>query len=304
MRALMTDPDSPLKEFYPTKFLVDLNGETSEFHGIVKIPFIDEAKLQETLKSRDLALTPHELQRNLFGSTKLFLCPERAPPRDRLKVRVFGRTYWGFIERIPVSPTDTRNSCEFLYTQHELAPRVNLSMLVPGVVLPPWTLDVGGYDAKKWSTKWDKGAFDYEEIEHSYELPLEIPGVTPGSDASSRKKRVAIAHQKLQQQLPPGSAATGYPAGYPPPPPGPPQGTLPPGCPQAVPPQPSGCPPQPPPVAAPAGDPQLPPPGYPTTRPQAGYPDAPPAPPGYPESAARPGQPPGQQLPHTDRPPH
>jgi hypothetical protein len=324
MRHLMTDPESPLKEFYPAKFLVDLNGETSEFHGVVKIPFIDEAKLQEALRSRDLALTPDELQRNRFGSTRLFLCAERAPPPDHLKVRVFGPTYWGFIERIPVPPSDIRNSFEFLYTQHEMPPRANLSMLVPGIVLPPWTLDIVGYDARKWSTKWDKGAFDCEEIERSYELPLEIPGVTPGADLLSRKKRVMIAHQRHQQQqfphgyprapypVPPGYPATGYPTGYPAPPPGYPQTAAPPmGYPTGYAPLPPGYLQQPIPVTAlPPGCPQQPalayPPGYPPTRPPVAYPPAPLALPGYPGPMVRPPTEPapGQRRPRAGRLPH
>jgi hypothetical protein len=146
----MTDVDSPLKEFCSTKFPVNLNGETSEFYRIVKIPFIDEAKLRQALESRDFALTADELQSNTFGSMTLFFCAERPLSLNRLKVHITGQTPWGFIERIPVQPTDIRNSFEFVYTQHEIPPRVNLLLLLPGVSLPPWTFDVGRCDARTW----------------------------------------------------------------------------------------------------------------------------------------------------------
>lgn len=50
-RDLMSDPASPIIDFYPRDFVQDLNGKKAEFEAIVKIPFIDEHRLLKTMKS-------------------------------------------------------------------------------------------------------------------------------------------------------------------------------------------------------------------------------------------------------------
>lgn len=42
---LMTDARSPVLDFYPDKFDIDMEGKRAEWEGIVKVPFIDEQRL-------------------------------------------------------------------------------------------------------------------------------------------------------------------------------------------------------------------------------------------------------------------
>ena len=41
----MTDANSPIHDFYPTDFRVDMEGKRNDWEGVVLIPFIDEARL-------------------------------------------------------------------------------------------------------------------------------------------------------------------------------------------------------------------------------------------------------------------
>ncbi|KAH0584878.1 hypothetical protein H2248_008156 [Termitomyces sp. 'cryptogamus'] len=69
---LMDDPNSPILDFYPEEFELDLNGKKQDWEAIVKIPFMDENRLLNAMASREHRLTPEEKQRNGFGTSTKF----------------------------------------------------------------------------------------------------------------------------------------------------------------------------------------------------------------------------------------
>lgn len=69
---LMTNPDSPIIDFYPRDFELDMNGKKMDWEAVVKIPFIDEKRLLNAMKSKDDLLSKEERDRNEFGVTLKF----------------------------------------------------------------------------------------------------------------------------------------------------------------------------------------------------------------------------------------
>uniref|UniRef100_A0A914QRI2 5'-3' exoribonuclease n=1 Tax=Panagrolaimus davidi TaxID=227884 RepID=A0A914QRI2_9BILA len=71
--SLMTEADSPLSEFYPTNFKIDLNGKKFAWQGVVLLPFVDQKKLLEELSKVYSKLTDDEKRRNIRGVDRIFV---------------------------------------------------------------------------------------------------------------------------------------------------------------------------------------------------------------------------------------
>ncbi|KAH6611217.1 alkaline phosphatase D [Trichoderma cornu-damae] len=64
---LMTNPNSPIVDFYPRDFELDMNGKKMEWEAVVKIPFIDETRLLTAMAPKNELLSDDEKARNGFG---------------------------------------------------------------------------------------------------------------------------------------------------------------------------------------------------------------------------------------------
>jgi 5'-3' exonuclease len=72
MRTLMTEPFSPLIDFYPADFGLDLNGKRFTWQAVILLPFIDEPRLVRIVNPLFKQLTANEKIRNRRGQELIF----------------------------------------------------------------------------------------------------------------------------------------------------------------------------------------------------------------------------------------
>ena len=48
-QEMMTHPESPIIDFYPTNFKIDLNGKKYAWQGVALLPFVEEKRLKKAL---------------------------------------------------------------------------------------------------------------------------------------------------------------------------------------------------------------------------------------------------------------
>lgn len=140
MRDLMTNPYSPVVDFYPSEFTVDMNGKRNDWEAVVIVPFIDEKRLLKEVNSidREREMTDMERKRDETGSAhwfhaddyphskekvhpvrpSKFVLPKRrrtpssSPPRTSGFARNSGRSREPYIPKGTQSPSRSRPSSE------------------------------------------------------------------------------------------------------------------------------------------------------------------------------------------------
>lgn len=82
---LMTNPESPIIDYYPEDFELDLNGKRFAWQGVALLPFIDESRLNAALAPLQDRLTEEEIKRNSFGDSYVLIHKESALASARSK---------------------------------------------------------------------------------------------------------------------------------------------------------------------------------------------------------------------------
>ncbi|KAH8333486.1 hypothetical protein KR059_000230 [Drosophila kikkawai] len=70
---LMSSPESPIIDFYPEDFKIDLNGKKFAWQGVALLPFVDEKRLFKALVPYYEQLTGEEVRRNKRGENYLYI---------------------------------------------------------------------------------------------------------------------------------------------------------------------------------------------------------------------------------------
>lgn len=72
---LMLDPQSPIIDFYPEDFNIDLNGKKFAWQGVALLPFVDEKRLFKAVDPYRKELKLEENKRNMLGDDRLYVSP-------------------------------------------------------------------------------------------------------------------------------------------------------------------------------------------------------------------------------------
>ena len=73
LQGLMINEDSPILDFYPADFDIDMNGKKMAWQGVALLPFIDQTRLLTALSSKEEELTDDEKRRNRWGDNVMFV---------------------------------------------------------------------------------------------------------------------------------------------------------------------------------------------------------------------------------------
>lgn len=153
---------SPIIDFYPTDFKIDMNGKKFEWMGVALLPFVDEERLKRTLKKVYNNLTLDEQRRNTRGENLLFISRhnELYPKFSQhnpinFKTITFGKGFSGAymvddlspinVDELYKSPIPNElhhlkrvNAVSFRYRDHKFPDNhIFISKLLPGAKLPP-----------------------------------------------------------------------------------------------------------------------------------------------------------------------
>lgn len=71
-QRFMTEEDSPIIDFYPSTFQIDMNGKRMAWQGVALLPFIDEKRLLDAMAIEYPNLTEEEKHRNKWGENTMF----------------------------------------------------------------------------------------------------------------------------------------------------------------------------------------------------------------------------------------
>jgi len=87
-RKLMSSPDSPIIDFYPTDFRLDLNGKKFQWQAVTLLPFCDQKRLLEAIEPLWDTLTDDQKRMNSFGKTYVFVNAHHPLARTMISLNV------------------------------------------------------------------------------------------------------------------------------------------------------------------------------------------------------------------------
>ncbi|KAH6971880.1 hypothetical protein BKA56DRAFT_677938 [Ilyonectria sp. MPI-CAGE-AT-0026] len=88
---LMLNEDSPIIDFYPEDFEIDLNGKKFAWQGVALLPFIDMPRLLSAVQSKYPLLSPEDSARNEMGKVVLILSDGHESLYDDISTKFYSK---------------------------------------------------------------------------------------------------------------------------------------------------------------------------------------------------------------------
>ncbi|KXN87938.1 5'-3' exoribonuclease 2 [Leucoagaricus sp. SymC.cos] len=103
----MVDDGSPIIDFYPSTFQIDMNGKRMAWQGVALLPFIDEKRLLEAMALEYPKLSEEEKQRNKWGDNVMFAGEDH--PIYPFYESLYGKKKKN--EPVTLNPKDSKGIC-------------------------------------------------------------------------------------------------------------------------------------------------------------------------------------------------
>jgi 5'-3' exoribonuclease 2 len=72
----MINENSPIIDFYPLNFEIDMNGKKMAWQGVALLPFINEKRLLDAMATEYPKLAEDDIRRNRWGHNVIFASDE------------------------------------------------------------------------------------------------------------------------------------------------------------------------------------------------------------------------------------
>ncbi|GBE79391.1 XRN 5'-3' exonuclease N-terminus-domain-containing protein [Sparassis latifolia] len=129
---LMLNRTSPIIDFYPATFQIDMNGKRMAWQGVALLPFIDEKRLLEAMSPRYPDMTDAERRRNTLGNNVIYVYEEHSlyPSLEALYGKRKSK------EPVPINVKASKGLCGSLLPNPDCTPGANYYCPLPNQGLP------------------------------------------------------------------------------------------------------------------------------------------------------------------------
>ena len=132
-RSLMTDEDSPIVDFYPQEFPIDLNGKKFAWQGVALLPFIDEKRLLDTMTTKYPLLSDEDSARNEMGKDVLVMSDQH-PLYDAIADNLYTKRQG--VSQYKLDPSISGKLAGIVEKNEEYIPRSSLEFPLSGESMP------------------------------------------------------------------------------------------------------------------------------------------------------------------------
>jgi len=166
-RNLMSSPDSPIIDFYPTDFRLDLNGKKFQWQAVTLLPFCDQKRLLAAIDPLWDTLTDDQKRMNSFGTSQVYVNAHHPMARTMIALNAAGKDQ---------SPQEQKKNKQLINVQE--------SQGMGGYIQSYGDVKIPGDDVKSYTGK-NPTVKNCQVISAVYELPDFKPHVTcllPGAE--------------------------------------------------------------------------------------------------------------------------